>query len=203
MYGQHDVSWLSFYDFFARAGLVKETRQLAPLTAVAQSCGWVWMFKGAVVMTDRPRRVAFDAERRLHCETGKAVEYSDGFGISAWHGTRVPDEWLSDRSSLNARIALTWPNIEQRRAACEILGWRAILAELDARLIDKNDDPQIGELIEVDIPGLGRERFLHVLCGTGRKFALRVPPDMQTALQAQAWTWGLDANSFIPPEVRT
>lgn len=71
------------------------------------------------------------------------------------------------------------------------------------RTIDKDDDPEIGELIEVELPEVGRERFLRVLCGTGRMFALPVPPDMTTALAAQAWTWGLDAKSFIRPEVRT
>ena len=48
-----------------------------------------------------------------------------------------------------------WPNIEQRRAACEIVGWNRILAELDAKSLDKHPDPQIGELVEVSLPDAG------------------------------------------------
>ncbi len=99
---------------------------------------------------------------------------------------------------------MTWQNIEQRRAACEILGWNAILSALDAKTIDRDGDPQIGELVEVSIPDIGRERFLRVRCGTGREFALPVPPDMKTALQANAWTFGFDDfRQFLKPEIRT
>ena len=78
-----------------------------------------------------------------------------------------------------------------------------MLRELKAKTIEKDEDPTIGELVEVTIEG-GRERFLRVLCGTGREFALPVPPDMQTALQANAWTYGIDdAAKFVKPEVRT
>ena len=36
---------------------------------------------------------------------------------------------------------------------------------------------------EVTIPDVGREKFLKVICGTGREFALPVPPDMTTPLK--------------------
>jgi hypothetical protein len=104
---------------------------------------------------------------------------------------------------LTAKTAITWPNIEQRRAACEIIGWAKILKELDAKVINKDDDPMIGTLLEVDLPDSGKERFIHVLCGTGREFAIPVPRDCgNTALAANAWTYGLDAESF-KPEGRT
>ena len=71
-------------------------------------------------------------------------------------------------------------------------------------LIDRDEDPEIGELVEVEIPEIGREKFLRVLCGTGREFALPVPPDMKTALQANSWTFGFDDfREFMKPEVRT
>jgi hypothetical protein len=105
---------------------------------------------------------------------------------------------------LTAKIALTWENIEQRRAACEILGWISIVNDLDGIVIDRDDDPEIGELIEVNIPEIGNEKFLVVRCGTGRTFALPVPPNMKTALQANSWTFGIDnVNEFLKPEIRT
>jgi hypothetical protein len=77
------------------------------------------------------------------------------------------------------------------------------LEELDAKTIDKDDDPMIGELLEVDIPEIGREKFIRVLCGTGRTFAIPVPPEMRTALEANAWTYGIDPVELSQLEVRT
>ena len=34
--------------------------------------------------------------------------------------------------------------------------------ELDARTIDRDSDPEIGELVEVNLPDAGKERFIRV-----------------------------------------
>lgn len=65
------------------------------------------------------------------------------------------------------------------------------MSRLGATVIDKDDDPMIGTLLEADIPGFGISRFLQVLCGTGRTFSLCVPVDMTSALEANAWTYEL------------
>jgi hypothetical protein len=156
------------------------------------------------MVSDFPEVLKVDAENRPHCETGPSHRWRDGWSLYHWHGVRIPGDWIENRASLTPEKALTWANVEQRRAACEILGWSAILAALDAREIDRDEDPQIGTLIEVDLPGAGREKFLRVRCGTGRDFALPVPPAMKTALQANAWTFGFDdARAFLKPEIRT
>ena len=116
----------------------------------------------------------------------------------------MPDEWLADKKSLTAQVALKEQNIEQRRAACEILGWSRILKELDAKTIDHDNDPQIGDLVEVALPDLPqRAKFLRVQCGTGREFAIGIPPHIESSLEAQAWIVGLDTKDFLKPEVRT
>ena len=162
--------------------------------------GWVMPYENICFVSERPEYVKLDENQRLHSEAGPAIRYSDGFEIYAWHGTQFPKEWIKTKPS--ASDALYWHNIEQRRVACEMVGWDKILNQLDAVTIDKNDDPEIGELLCVDIPGIGKEKFLRVHCGTGRQFALPVPPIMKTALQANAWTWGLSPQQY-KPEVRT
>jgi hypothetical protein len=143
-----------------------------------------------------------DDQERLHSENGPAILYRDTFAVYSWHGVQVPAEWIRDKS-LDAKTALTWSNMEQRRAACEILGWINVLAQLKAKSLDKDEDPMIGELLEVKIPDLGKERFLKVLCGTGRTFAIPVPPTVKTALEANAWTFGVDPEKLRDLEVRT
>lgn len=204
-YGSMDAAWLSFYEYFREVvGLTKETEAVLGLTDLAKHCGWVSFYEDTVVFQHRPEVIKFDDENRLHCEDGPAIRYRDGYSVYAWHGTNIPAEWIEKKSELTAKIALTWENIEQRRCACEILGWATILRELNSTVIDSDDDPMIGNLLEVDIPDIGREKFLQVLCGTGRTFAIPVPPEMKTALEAQAWTWGLSPSEFgAGPEVRT
>jgi hypothetical protein len=155
------------------------------------------------IVSDFPEVLRVDDQNRPHCENGPSHRWRDGWALYHWHGVRIPAEWIEDKAALTAQTALTWANIEQRRAACEIVGWHRILSELKATSIDRHPDPQIGELVEVSLPDAGKERFLRVQCGTLREFALPVPKEMKSAIEAQAWTWGLKPSEFIKPEVRT
>jgi hypothetical protein len=170
---------------------------------LVKSCGWTWWHQNVLAISDRPSLINRDVNGRLHCENGPSIAYRDGWSLYHWHGVSIPKEWVTG-SKPGAKDALTWANIEQRRAACEIVGWANVLAQLNARSIDLDNDPAVGELLEADIPDSGKERFLKVRCGTGREFVLPVPREIETALQGNLWTYGIDANdrSFIP-EIRT
>ena len=168
-----------------------------------KNCGWVWWHENVLAISDRPQEIHRDDQGRLHSLTGPSIKYRDGWALYHSHGTAVPAEWIEDRKSLTAKIALTWENVEQRRAACEILGWDVIVSELNARVLDTDDDPQIGQLFEVDLPDIGRERFLRVQCGTGRQFCLPVPPTVNTALAANAWTYDIPTDLLTTKESRT
>jgi hypothetical protein len=203
VYGAHDSGWLSFYAAFLEFG-IKAAEKLQPLQELAKHCGWWAPYTNMAILQDRPSVLRFDDQKRLHCEDGPAIRYPDGLvEVFAWHGTRIPREWIEDKSSLNGKIALAVENVEQRRVACEIVGWANVLEQLKAKTIDKNENEEIGELVEVLIPDSGKEKFLRVRCGTGRGFAIPVPPEMKTALQANAWTYGFDNPSDYSLEVRT
>ena len=203
IYGYHEAGWLSYYEYFKDVCGIRDCSKLDGLTEYAKHAGWASVYEDVVVIQDRPEHILFDDQDRVHSETDAAIKYRDGTGVYMWHGVRVPAEWITNKSTLSAKTALTWKNIEQRRAACEIVGWAQVLRELDAKTIDVDDDPMIGTLVEVTIPDVGRERFLKVICGTGREFALPVPPDMTTALGANAWTYDLDGDTLRKLEVRT
>ena len=213
VYGSHDASWMGFYEFFRRHfGLAEKASGLAEIT---QTCGWVWPFSGAVIITDRPSVIALDGEKRLHCATGPAIEYRDGFAVYAWRGVRIPDDWIG--GGLDAKTAVTWPNVEQRRAAIEILGWQNVLSALDAKSLGGNPDPKIGEIIEVQLPfedddgnATTRALFLKAQCGTGRTIFEAVDPDevdldprFDPAWCAQAWRDGYSPADWLPPSFRT
>jgi hypothetical protein len=155
------------------------------------------------IVSDFPTVLKMDDQNRAHGQDGPSHRWADGFELYHWHGVRIPNEWIKTPGHLTAKMAITWQNIEQRRAACEILGWVKVLDELGAKVVDEDADPEIGTLLEVVLPDAGKEKFLRVQCGTGRTFALPVPPEMKTAMEANAWTYGLNLDEFKVPEVRT
>ena len=167
------------------------------------SCGWVWWHQNVLAISDRPASISRDDRHRLHSETGPSIVYRDGWSLWHWHGTTIPSEWITNRESLDAKIALGQTNLEQRRAACEILGWARILNELGGKTINKDKDPEIGELIEVNLPHSGPERFLRVQCGTKRSFVIPVPRTIKTALAANSWTYDIPVNLMKQKESRT
>lgn len=209
IFGNQEAPWLAFYDFFMTEVGVEGCEPIQGFFDLAEVCGWLNLLDEAVVFQDRPEYIKRDDEGLLHCENGPAIRYSDGLELFYWHNQNIPGEWITDSNALNAEICLKWENIEQRRCACEIYTWKRVLDELNPKVIDEDDDPMVGLLLEVELPDIGTERFLRVRCGTGRDFALPVPMEddkqrsIDTALKANAWTYGFDVEDFVVPEVRT
>jgi len=204
IYGNQDASWLSFYDYMFEEVIHEKDHIAKGLMDIAECSGWLNVYEDVVVFQDRPVFIKMDENNLLHSETGPAIEYSDGMSVYSWHGTRIPGEWIDTPEKLKPADALAWANVEQRRCACEIIGWDTILESLNCEVIDEDGDPSIGTLVEVDsVSGDGRDRFLRVVCGTGRKFALPVPPEMTTALEAQCWGYDVPVDIIEGIEVRT
>jgi hypothetical protein len=198
------MSWWAYYRGGLMAGVktsAQNEERLGWFLTIAETCGWWWPMESCIIVAGRPE-TRWDDQRRLHCETGPAIDFKDGCEVYSWHGVQVPKEWIVGTKP-TPHEALTWENTEQRRAACEILGWASIVEQLGGQTVDRNDNPEIGELIRVTIPDIGEEQFLRVKCGTGRVFAIPVPPDMQTAAQANAWTYGFDNPEDYQLEIRT
>ena len=170
---------------------------------LAKSACWVWPHKDFAMVSDRPLWIDRDAEGRLHSDTRQAIEWSDGWGVAAWHGTQVPREWIEQKDSLDPKKLITHENVEQRRAAMEIIGWDKVLTALGAKVVDKNPNPEIGTLLRCDLPDAPGSQFLKVRCGTGRTFALPVPDNVCTALEANAWTYNVDPEVIRALEKRT
>ncbi len=198
----YDSSWVAFYDFFDKIGLL-ENEDFRKYRAFLLSGVWDTLFFESVAYVCRRMKITKkDPEGRMHCQDGPAVAFNDGFSVYAWHGTRVPADWIMKKDEVDPSIALTWENIEQRRALAEIIGWARIIEKLDVKVIDEDKDPQIGSLLQAKMPDGSLEMFLKVVCGTGRTFVLPVPNDSKTAKAANASTYGLTPDEFNV-EVRT
>lgn len=204
-YGQENSYWVAFYSFLNEVLKIDLSNDFFQMKKLIENSYWIFQKNESnlFIVSRRPKLIKLNDDRVIHNETGPAIEFQDGNKIYAWNGVVVPDHWIEEKDSLKPEEILKWENIEQRRCGCEIVGWHNILNKLNAVVIDEDPDPEIGVLLEVNLPDVGKEKFLKVLCGTGRTFALPVPPNMKTALEAQSWTWEIDSIDFIKPEVRT
>ena len=90
--GQHDAGFLGWCDAMQRIGVTGI--DVDGLSAVARNAGWWWPMRDAVILTDRPDTLHRDPQGRLHCTTGPALRYRDGWSIYAIHGERVPADHI-------------------------------------------------------------------------------------------------------------
>lgn len=203
--GAYWASWCAYVSFFRDICGWKDPilERFEIDETLTKSCGWVWWHENVLAISDRPTLIKRDDQGRLHCENGPSIAYRDGWALHHWHGVSIPAEWVSGKKP-SAKEVLTWTNVEQRRAACEIVGWANVLEsnELKSKVIDV-DEPHIGTLIQVDLPDAPKQWFLKYQCGTGRWFAESVnDKSFNTALKANAggngWRGVGDPLSFIP-----
>jgi hypothetical protein len=140
-----------------------------------------------------------DAAGRLHSETGKGIEYPDGWGWYAWHGLRIPEQIILRPERLSREDFLNEKNVEVRRVIQERMGSRFV-AELGGVVLDSG--PR-GTLYEVKLPRDPERvaRYVQVQdASTERQYLLRVPPTIQTAAEAVAWTFQVAEKDYRPAE---
>jgi hypothetical protein len=199
-FGNHDAAWLSFYDSFT--GILDSVEQLRCLMELAKDCGWYWAYKGICILSEKPIYMKTDDEGRLHHEARMAIEYEDGFGLYMWHGVMVPSFYITNPESITKDMIFAEDNQEFRRIMLEIMTFAKFLQEVEAITIDV--DLARGRLVETKALAhlTGEDPVARFVCvvdpSTGREYALRVPPTVQTAQAAVAMTFDVDAAAYNP-----
>lgn len=202
--GAHEGTWMKELCFYRDIGY--EIDLIDPYKMMAVH-GHAWLsWEGMVMFCDRPKRYVFDEDGRLHNPKGPAIEYRDGYAHYYWKDIPINPDWVEGNPP-SPEECLAIENAELRAVACEILGWDHIVETLGYEVVDTDPDPEIGQLLIVNIPDSGPEYFLRVRCGTDRQFALLLGPtdenDVKTALDAQRLIWGVSNDEVYAPEVRT
>ena len=201
-YGNQSVGLVAWISFFKNVVKLDEDWTDFEPYEIMGVYGPRWMSEYFWMVCERPTILKLDERNVLHNPAGPAQAWSSGFAQYYWRGNLVPKEWITSPSTLDPKIALTHENVELRRCAAEIIGWDKVISSLNPKVIHADPNPEVGTLLEVNLNG-ERERFLKVKCGTGRTFALPVPPEMKTAAEANAWTYNLDMSEFTKLEGRT
>lgn len=157
-----------------------------------------WLGKDLALIVRRPKLLSCDAEGHLHSAIGKCIEYHDGWGCYAWHGVRVPERVILAPETLTREDFLNEPDLEVRRVIQEHMGERFV-PELGGYIIESG--PR-GTLYEVPLPEDDPERVARYVqvqdTSTLRQYFLRVPPTVQRAAEAVAWSFDLPVEEYQP-----
>jgi hypothetical protein len=100
-----------------------------------------------------------------------------------------------NNKSVSPQEVIGLPNAEVRRAVIEVVGYNKLTKE--AKTTDTSSVD--GELMTIELPEDENLNLLHVKDpSTAREYFLRVPPNIKTAKEARAWTFGFEAEDFNP-----
>lgn len=212
--GNHSIAYTAYANFFETIGHIYPPdlkNKLNVLTNYHSTCGWLYGFESVAFVSNRPTVLNRDENGRLHCETGHAIEYADGYGFCAWHGVQIPTEWVLNKTTIEPSVILKTENVEQRAAGAALLGWPRMLSALNAKIIHDSGSPDMGQLIELTLPGLPKPgRFLKAHCPRNGIICEGVPYisdidglPIDTALAAQAWRIGDPQSEYQHPPMRT
>ena len=201
IYGQHDATWLCFYDFMsAELGLVDETKELSGLMKAALYCGWCYLFENAAFVCSKPSLLKMDERGNLHSAVGVAISFPDGIAWHYWHGVAVPD-WIIERpQEITIAKIESEKNQEIMRVMIERFGNTRYIEESGAKLIAEDD---AGKLYQKQIGNFEPLTMVRVLNstsepdGTRHVYYLRVPPACKTAKGAVAWTFSMNESEYI------
>ncbi len=156
-----------------------------------------WLGKDLALIVRRPTRLVCDSAGRLHSATGPCMQYRDGWGFYAWHGISVPEQVILAPEQLTQVDWSKAENVEVRRVIQERMGERFV-RELGGVVIDTSSQGTLYEVVLLDDPEQVA-RYVQVQdASTARQYVLRVPPTVQTAAAAVAWSFQMAVEEYHP-----
>ena len=204
-YGQHDANWIAFYTFFReQCGLSSQTEKLRGLRLLTEHAGWYLPHEHICWISERTNIVHQDSQHRLHCETGPALSYPDGWSLYRWHGITVPD-WVIEQPETITRAHISGEqNAEVRRVMLLKYGLDRYLRDTNAVAIDSDHDlhgprtlyrlqDALGPITVVQLTNSTSESD-----GSLKTYVVRVDPSVTTCRGALCWMYGLKDDAYAP-----
>jgi hypothetical protein len=121
--------------------------------------------------------------------------------VYAWHGVIVHQDVIERPETLSADMIDRCVNAEVRRVMIERYGQSRYLLESGATAVHEDD---FGVLYRKELANDEPLVMVKVVNstpepdGTFKDYFLRVPPNMETAKQAVAWTFGMSEHEYEP-----
>jgi hypothetical protein len=198
------IAWIGTADLLLSAfpeHLQRRQSDVSIWIDLAHSAGSIICLDGIAFVCEKPTALHLTDRRRLHDTTAAALTFSDGFAEYAWQGVLVPPFVIEEPESITPTTIETCDNAEVRRVMLERYGTAKYLLDGQIQPVQEDD---FGTLFRKEMRGDEALVMVKVVNstpepdGTYRNYFLRVPPNMETAKQAVAWTFGLDEQQYDP-----
>jgi hypothetical protein len=198
----------------------------APWEQAALHGGWRVLHPLFCMVCDFPTELNVDDTGRPHSSHGPSHRWRDGWRLYHRHGVPVPDHVFERPDTITVSEIENTRNAEVRRAMIERYGQTRYLLDSGAQLISQdeagmlyrkdvagdepialvrvlNSTPEPDGVLSRDeaIAAFGPAAWrLKRQPATTRwkEYVIRVPPSMDSARQAVAWTFGLSAEDYRP-----
>ncbi len=199
-FNQHELSWLGTYQYFRDVcGFWGETEPLGGLWLVAGNSGWVLPHENVCWIAERHNILQSDARGRLHCATGPALQYRDGWSAYAWKGIEVPGRLIERPERITMAEIDCEPDIHLRRCMIErvtperyvTMGGAFPVSEDEAGVLWLKRWWNGDAWAAVEVTNGTAEPD-----GTRKHYFLQVPPELRSARAAVAWTYGMTERQY-------
>ena len=202
-YGQHDASWLGYYDYCKTVcGLGEETYKLGGLWQIAQNAGWLLPFNKLCWVSERHCKLHRNPDGQLHNDEEMALAYPDGWGIYALNGVLMqPEHVLTRAEDLDPGLILSETNVDIRRELLRKIGIERFLVKAEHQTLDKVGNY---ELLSIELLGIKGAKFLKMLNPSmGVWHVEGVHPSCQTVEHAINWRATGNINKSWNPHTLT
>ena len=196
---------VTFFTEICGLKLKKEIEERAEAyRKICESVNYIWPNKDFVIVCARPKAINRDEKGRLHCMTGKSIEYGDGWGLYHLWGVKFDEpEWTIYRSG-DAKKILALKNSDQRATAIRAIGGEKIIKACKGKVIGEDE---FGQVIELQGMKDGNGQPYRYLVADdpahGGKVYLRTRPDISSPAEAEAWSYALPKDVKYKPLIRT
>jgi hypothetical protein len=189
--GSFDSNIFCFYDFnINELGVKIENKLMDYYTKWREilKVGPVYPFDDVCIVSKKPCLIHKN-ENGLHCETGPAVKYEDGFEVYALNGVVLDKKWvMTPFNDIDVKEAMAVDNVEVRRELVRKIGIETICEKMDADVADEKDDYQ---LLLLDIGDGNKRPYLKMTNPSiGTYHVEGVHPDCKTVADALEWRNG-------------
>jgi len=201
----YDLRWLLDPKLPERVAASERAAVSAAATLVGNA-GWIVPHVHTCWLSDKPLVLSLDDRGRLHAKNGPAIRYKDGWHRYAWKGIEVPGAFVDhpERITLNAIDSQT--DIFVRRCLIEMVTPKRFIYMGGADLVMRDET---GTLWRRTWPRGDAWAAVEVVNGTPgpdgqlERYVLQVPPELETARAAVAWTYGMTDQQYRSLVVRT
>jgi len=168
--------------------------------ACATSGGFRVMHEKFCLVSDFPEVLTKDDQHRPHNDSGPSHKWRDGWSLWYIHGIKVTQQIVEAPETLTIEQIENEQNAEVRRVMIERFGMERFLKESHAEKIHEDDYGILYRKKIVDDEPLVMVKVVNSTPepdGTYKDYFLRVPPNIQRAREAVAWTFDIPESDYV------